>query len=64
MFCVLSRYNEAKELAKSLEKQATKVQTEAEEAGNKALKLFANLTSLPQIDTKALEVRDGRRNLM
>ncbi|XP_039858413.1 laminin subunit gamma-1 [Simochromis diagramma] len=50
-----TKYNEAKELAKRLEKQATKVQTEAEEAGNKALKLFANLTSLPQIDTKALE---------
>lgn len=64
MFCVLSRYNKAKELAKSLEKQATEVQTEAEEAGNKALKLFANLTSLPQIDTKALEVRDGRCSLM
>lgn len=62
--CVLFRYNEAKDLAKNLEKQATKVQTEAEEAGNKALKLFANLTSLPQIDTKALEVRDGRRRLM
>lgn len=49
------KYNEAKDLAKNLEKQATKVQAEAEEAGNKALKLFANLTSLPPIDTKALE---------
>ncbi|KAL3989091.1 hypothetical protein ACER0C_013409 [Sarotherodon galilaeus] len=49
------KYNEAKDLAKNLEKQATKVQAEAEEAGNKTLKLFANLTSLPPIDTKALE---------
>lgn len=50
------RYNEAKELAKNLEKQANKVQAEAEDAGNKALKIFANLTSLPPFDTKALEV--------
>lgn len=52
----VSRYNEAKELAKNLEKQANKVQAEAEEAGDKALKIFANLTSLPPFDTKALEV--------
>lgn len=50
------RYTEAKELAKNLEKQATKVQAEAEEAGDTALKIFANLTSLPPVDTKALEV--------
>lgn len=49
------KYNEAKELAKNLEKQANKVQAEAEDAGNKALKIFANLTSIPPFDTKALE---------
>ncbi|XP_078121300.1 laminin subunit gamma-1 [Sander vitreus] len=49
------KYNEAKELAKNLEKQANKVQAEAEDAGNRALKIFANLTSIPPIDTKALE---------
>lgn len=53
---VLFRYNEAKDLAKNLEKQANKVQAEAEDAGNQALKIFANLTSLPPFDTKALEV--------
>lgn len=56
VFTDVSRYNEAKELAKNLEKQANKVQAEAEEAGDKALKIFANLTSLPPFDTKALEV--------
>ncbi|KAM6918887.1 laminin subunit gamma-1 [Xenentodon cancila] len=49
------KYNEAKDLAKSLEKQANKVKAEAEEAGNKALEIFANLTSLPPFDTKSLE---------
>uniref|UniRef100_A0A673BD85 Laminin subunit gamma-1 n=1 Tax=Sphaeramia orbicularis TaxID=375764 RepID=A0A673BD85_9TELE len=49
------KYNEAKELAKNLERQANKVQAEAEEAGENALKIFANLTSLPPFDTKALE---------
>ncbi|XP_053739856.1 laminin subunit gamma-1 [Synchiropus splendidus] len=49
------KYGEAKELAKSLEKQAQKVQAEAEDAGNQALKIFANLTSLPSLDTKTLE---------
>lgn len=49
------RYNDAKEMAKNLEKQATKVQREAEEASERALKIFANLTSLPPFDTKALE---------
>ena len=53
---VAIRYNEAKELAKNLEKQANKVQAEAEDAENKALKILANLTSLPPFDTKALEV--------
>ncbi|XP_038125931.1 laminin subunit gamma-1 [Cyprinodon tularosa] len=48
-------YNDAKNQAKDLEKQAKKVQDEAEEAGNKALKLFGNLTSLPPFDTKTLE---------
>uniref|UniRef100_A0A669EPC2 Laminin, gamma 1 n=1 Tax=Oreochromis niloticus TaxID=8128 RepID=A0A669EPC2_ORENI len=51
----IEELNRKYDLAKNLEKQATKVQAEAEEAGNKALKLFANLTSLPPIDTKALE---------
>lgn len=55
ILCVL-RYNEAKELAKNLEKQANKVQAEAEYAGDRALKIFANLTNLPPFDTKTLEV--------
>lgn len=50
------RYNEAKDLAKNLEKQANKVHAEAEEAGDKALKIYANLTSLPPFNTKSLEV--------
>lgn len=54
------RYTEAKELAKNLEKQANKVQAEAEEAGDVALKIYANLTSLP-FDTKALEVTADRK---
>ncbi|XP_057713602.1 laminin subunit gamma-1 [Corythoichthys intestinalis] len=49
------KYKEALELAKSLEKQANKVQAEAEEAGNHALKIFANLTDLPPFDTHTLE---------
>ncbi|XP_030630034.1 laminin subunit gamma-1 [Chanos chanos] len=49
------KYNDAKDLAKNLEKQANKVHAEAEEAGNKALKIYANLTSLPPLDTKSLE---------
>lgn len=52
----MCRYTEAKELAKNLEKQATKVQAEADDAGDMALKIFANLTNLPPVDTKALEV--------
>lgn len=55
ILCVL-RYNEAKELAKNLEKQANKVQAEAEDAGDRALKIFANLTNLSPFDTKTLEV--------
>lgn len=57
------RYNEAKDLAKNLEKQASKVQAEAQEAGDKALKIFANLTSLPPFNTDALEVTGGRLSL-
>lgn len=57
----VSRYNEAKDVAKNLEKQASKVQAEAEEAGDKALKIFANLTSLPPINTDALEVTPAGR---
>ncbi|XP_061549216.1 laminin subunit gamma-1 [Phycodurus eques] len=49
------KYKEALELATSLEKQANKVQAEAEEAGNHALQIFANLTGLPPFDTRALE---------
>uniref|UniRef100_A0A3Q0T4A4 Laminin, gamma 1 n=1 Tax=Amphilophus citrinellus TaxID=61819 RepID=A0A3Q0T4A4_AMPCI len=51
----IEELNKKYDLAKNLEKHANKVQAEAEEAGNKALKLYANLTSLPSIDTKALE---------
>ncbi|XP_071392229.1 laminin subunit gamma-1-like, partial [Centroberyx affinis] len=54
------KYNEAKDLAKNLEKQANKVHAEAEEAGDKALKIFANLTSLPPFDTKSLEDEAGK----
>ncbi|XP_017326850.1 laminin subunit gamma-1 [Ictalurus punctatus] len=49
------KYNEVKDLAKNLEKQATKVRAEAEEAGDKAMKIYANLTSLPPFDIKSLE---------
>lgn len=31
---------------------------EAEEAGNKALQIYANLTNLPTVDTTGLEVCD------
>uniref|UniRef100_A0A8C2HI91 Laminin, gamma 1 n=1 Tax=Cyprinus carpio TaxID=7962 RepID=A0A8C2HI91_CYPCA len=51
----IDELNRKYDLAKNLEKQAAKVQAEAEEAGNKALKIYANLTSLPPIDTKTLE---------
>lgn len=55
-FHFLSRLDEAKKLAKDLEKQANQVQAEAEEAGDQALKIYANLTSLPPFHTAALEV--------
>lgn len=51
-----TRYDAAKNMSRELEKQATKVHIEADEAGDKALLIYANLTSLPKIDTKALEV--------
>uniref|UniRef100_A0A672HPT0 Laminin subunit gamma-1 n=1 Tax=Salarias fasciatus TaxID=181472 RepID=A0A672HPT0_SALFA len=56
----IDELNKKWELAKNLEKQANKVQAEAEEAGNKALKIYANLTSLPPFDTKALEDEAGK----
>ncbi|XP_078499309.1 laminin subunit gamma-1 [Lissotriton helveticus] len=49
------KYNQAKNISRDLEKQANKVHAEAEEAGNKALEIYANLTSLPVVDTKVLE---------
>ncbi|XP_048845494.1 laminin subunit gamma-1 [Brienomyrus brachyistius] len=49
------KFNEAKDLARNLEKQASKVDAEAEEAGSKALRIYANLTGLPGLDTKSLE---------
>ncbi|KAJ8274539.1 hypothetical protein COCON_G00091640 [Conger conger] len=49
------KFNDAKDLATNLGKQANKVHTEAEEAGNKALQIYANLTGLPPVDTKTLE---------
>ncbi|GCB72288.1 hypothetical protein scyTo_0006235 [Scyliorhinus torazame] len=49
------KYDAAKDMSRELERQATKVHGEAEEAGNKALQIYANLTSLPIVDTMALE---------
>ncbi|KAH0618288.1 hypothetical protein JD844_017344, partial [Phrynosoma platyrhinos] len=49
------KYNQAKNISRDLERQANKVHAEAEEAGNKALQIYANLTSLPPIDTEELE---------
>ncbi|XP_069794299.1 laminin subunit gamma-1 isoform X1 [Narcine bancroftii] len=49
------KYDAAKNMSRELEKQAAKVHNEAEEAGSKALQIYANLTSLPKVDTKALE---------
>ncbi|KAF7241285.1 Laminin subunit gamma-1 [Varanus komodoensis] len=49
------KYNQAKNISRDLERQANKVHMEAEEAGNKALQIYANLTSLPTIDSEALE---------
>lgn len=57
------RYNEAKDFAKNLEKQASKVEAEAEDAGDKALKIFANLTSLPPFNTDTLEVTSDKKVL-
>ncbi|KAM5148303.1 laminin subunit gamma-1 [Mantella aurantiaca] len=54
------KYNQAKDLARELEKQATKVHAEAEEAGNRALQIYANLTSIPPIDTTALQNEAGK----
>ncbi|KAL7984791.1 hypothetical protein Chor_003361 [Crotalus horridus] len=48
-------YNQAKNIARDLEKQANKVSAEAKEAGEKALQIYANLTTLPSIDTAGLE---------
>ncbi|XP_033006958.1 laminin subunit gamma-1-like [Lacerta agilis] len=49
------KYNQAKDISRDLEKQANKVHADAEEAGNKALQIYANLTSLPSIDSEELE---------
>uniref|UniRef100_A0A8C5QNT2 Laminin subunit gamma 1 n=1 Tax=Leptobrachium leishanense TaxID=445787 RepID=A0A8C5QNT2_9ANUR len=49
------KYTQAKEISRELEKQATKVHAEAEEAGNRALQIYANLSSIPSIDTTALQ---------
>uniref|UniRef100_A0A8C7W261 Laminin, gamma 1 n=1 Tax=Oncorhynchus mykiss TaxID=8022 RepID=A0A8C7W261_ONCMY len=51
----IDELNRKYDLAKNLEKQANKVHAEAEEAGDKALKIYANLTSLPPFNTKLLE---------
>lgn len=57
-FVFLIRYNQARNISRDLEKQADKVLTEAEEAGNKALQIYANLTSLPTVDSTGLEVHE------
>ncbi|KFQ75905.1 Laminin subunit gamma-1, partial [Phoenicopterus ruber ruber] len=49
------KYNQARNISRDLEKQANKVLAEAEEAGNKALQIYANLTSLPTVDSTGLE---------
>ncbi|XP_066479595.1 laminin subunit gamma-1 [Tiliqua scincoides] len=49
------KYNQAKDMSRNLEKQANKVHAEAEEAGNKALQIYANLTNLPRIESEELE---------
>ncbi|KAM4023143.1 laminin subunit gamma-1 [Anomaloglossus baeobatrachus] len=54
------KYNQAKDLSKELEKQASKVHAEAEEAGNRALQIYANLVSIPPIDTMALQNEAGK----
>ncbi|KAG9483073.1 hypothetical protein GDO78_009165 [Eleutherodactylus coqui] len=52
------KYNQAKELSQQLEREASKVHAEAEEAGNRALQIYANLTSVPQINTTVLQTAD------
>ncbi|XP_056266449.1 laminin subunit gamma-1 [Pseudoliparis swirei] len=54
------KYNEAKQLAESLEQQAHKVQAEAEEAGARAVETLAVLTGVPPLDTAALEDEAGK----
>ncbi|XP_017260379.1 laminin subunit gamma-1, partial [Kryptolebias marmoratus] len=54
------KYDDAKKLAKQLEQQADRVQAEAEKAGDQALKIVANLTSLPPFDTAPLEEEAGK----
>ncbi|KFO07577.1 Laminin subunit gamma-1, partial [Balearica regulorum gibbericeps] len=49
------KYNQARNISRDLEKQANKVLAEAEDAGNKALQIYANLTSLPTVDSTGLE---------
>ncbi|KFW02341.1 Laminin subunit gamma-1, partial [Eurypyga helias] len=49
------KYNQARNISRDLEKQANKVLAEAEEAGNRALQIYANLTSLPTVDSMGLE---------
>ncbi|KFW86705.1 Laminin subunit gamma-1, partial [Manacus vitellinus] len=49
------KYNQARNISRDLEKQANKVLAEAEEAGNRALQIYANLTSLPTVDSTGLE---------
>ncbi|KFP62450.1 Laminin subunit gamma-1, partial [Cariama cristata] len=49
------KYNQARNISRDLEKQANRVLAEAEEAGNKALQIYANLTSLPTVDSTGLE---------
>lgn len=53
------KYNQARNISQDLEKQANKVLAEAEEAGNRALQIYANLTSLPNVDSTGLEVHVG-----
>lgn len=57
-FFFFVRYNQARNISRDLERQANRVLEEAEEAGNKALQIYANLTNLPTVDTTGLEVRD------
>ncbi|KAM4642244.1 laminin subunit gamma-1 [Discoglossus pictus] len=54
------KYVQAKNISRELEKQASKVHAEAEEAGNRALQIYANLTSIPSIDTTALQTEAGK----